>query len=74
VSEIVPKVFKIELPIPFPIRTTNVYSIDERPRTLIDTGLKTEGSFNALKSGMDAFGFSLNSICDTVSEGEGYPW
>jgi glyoxylase-like metal-dependent hydrolase (beta-lactamase superfamily II) len=62
VREIARRVFKIELPIPFPIRTSNVYFIDERPRTLIDTGIKTESSFEALKSGMEDLGFSLRSI------------
>ena len=56
------KIYKIELPIPFPIKTTNVFFVDEPPRTLVDTGLKTEASFEALKKGMEAIGFSLQSI------------
>jgi hypothetical protein len=34
------KIYKIELPIPFPLRATNVFFIDEPPRTLVDTGIK----------------------------------
>jgi glyoxylase-like metal-dependent hydrolase (beta-lactamase superfamily II) len=56
------KVYKIELPIPFPVKTTNVFFIDEPPRTLIDTGIKTEASLAALKKGMEDIGFSLKSI------------
>ena len=56
------KVYKIELPIPFPLKTSNVFFIDEPPRTLVDTGLKTEASLAALKKGMEDIGFSLKSI------------
>ena len=56
------KIYKIELPIPFPIKTTNVFFVDEPPRTLVDTGIKTEASFEALKKGMKNIGFSLQSI------------
>jgi glyoxylase-like metal-dependent hydrolase (beta-lactamase superfamily II) len=61
-SQVFDKVYKIELPIPFPVKTTNVFFIDEPPRTLIDTGIKTEASLAALKKGMEDFGFSLKSI------------
>ncbi len=56
------KIYKIVLPIPFPLNTTNVFFIDEPPRTLVDTGIKTEASFEALKKGLEAIGFSLQSI------------
>ncbi len=56
------KVYKIELPIPFPLGTTNVFFVDEPPRTLVDTGIKTEASFEALRKGMENIGFSLQSI------------
>lgn len=56
------KTYKIELPIPFPLKTTNVFFIDEPPRTLVDTGIKTEASFDALKNGLEAIGFSLHAI------------
>jgi glyoxylase-like metal-dependent hydrolase (beta-lactamase superfamily II) len=56
------KVFRIGLPIPFPLKTVNVFFIADRPGTLIDTGLKTDASFEALKEGMKAIGFTLRSI------------
>jgi glyoxylase-like metal-dependent hydrolase (beta-lactamase superfamily II) len=56
------KIYKIEVPIPFPLRSANVFFIDESPRTLIDTGIKTEASFEALKRGLETIGFNLNSI------------
>ncbi len=56
------KIFKIELPIPFPLKTTNVFFIDEPPRTLIDTGIKTGVSFETLKRELEEIGFSFQSI------------
>src|SRR4030042_2129127 len=54
--------YQIELPVPFPLRTTNVFFVDESPRTLIDTGIKTEDSFEALRRGFESLGRSLGSI------------
>ncbi len=56
------KIYKIELPIPFPIKTINVFFVDGSPRTLVDTGIKAEASFEALKKGLEEIGFSLHSI------------
>jgi len=56
------KIYKIELPIPFPMKTTNVYWIDEPPRTLVDTGLKTDASFEMLSAGLKSLNFSISSI------------
>jgi glyoxylase-like metal-dependent hydrolase (beta-lactamase superfamily II) len=61
-TQVFDKIYKIELPIPFPLQTTNVFWIDKPPRTLVDTGIKTEASFKALKKGVEGLGFSLNSI------------
>jgi len=61
-SQVFDTIYKIELPIPYPLKTTNVYFIDQPPKTLVDTGLKTEASFEALKKGMENIGFSLKSI------------
>ncbi len=55
-------IYKIELPIPFPLKTTNVFFVEEPPRTLIDTGIKTESSFEALKEGLETIGFGLHAI------------
>lgn len=62
VRKITEKIYQIKLPIPFPLQTVNVYFVDESPRTLVNTGIKTEASFEALKNGMEAAGFSLGSI------------
>ncbi len=62
VTQVFEKIYKIELPIPFPLRATNVFFIDEPPRTLVDAGIKTEASFEALKEGMEGVGFSIQSI------------
>lgn len=56
------KIYKIELPIPFPMKTTNVFLIDEPPRTLLDTGIKTDASFEALEKALEDLGFSIPSI------------
>ncbi len=55
-------IYKIELPIPFPMKTTNVFLIDERPRTLVDTGIKTDASFEELQKALEHLGFSISSI------------
>jgi len=56
------KIYQIELPIPFPLKTTNVFLVDESPRTLIDTGIKTNASFEMLTKSLGDLGFSISSI------------
>jgi glyoxylase-like metal-dependent hydrolase (beta-lactamase superfamily II) len=53
-TQVFDKIYKIELPLPFPLQTTNVFLIDGPPRTLVDTGIKTEASFDVLKKGWRA--------------------
>ncbi len=60
--QVLDKVYKIELPIPFPLKTVNVYFIDDSPRTLVDAGIKTEASFETLKKGLETIGYSLKAI------------
>ena len=62
IHPILEKIYKIELPIPFPLKTMNAYFIDDSPRTLVDAGIKTEVSFETLKKGLEAIGYNLNSI------------
>jgi glyoxylase-like metal-dependent hydrolase (beta-lactamase superfamily II) len=62
IHQMLDKIYKIELPIPFPLKTMNVYFVDDSPRTLVDAGIKTEASFEALKKGLKAIGHDLNSI------------
>jgi len=61
-TQVFEKIYKIELPIPFPLETANVYLIDAPPRTLIDTGIKTEASFAALEKGLKDLGLNMDSI------------
>jgi len=56
------KIHQIQLPIPFPMKTTNVFLVDESPRTLIDTGIKTDLSFERLTQSLRELGFSISSI------------
>jgi glyoxylase-like metal-dependent hydrolase (beta-lactamase superfamily II) len=56
------KIYQIELPIPFPLKTTNVYLVDESPKTLVDAGIKTDASFEALTKSLEELGLSLSSI------------
>ena len=62
IRQMLDKIFKIELPIPFPLKTMNVYFVDDSPRTLVDAGIKTGVSLEALKKGLEAIGYDLSSI------------
>ena len=62
IPQVFDRIYRLQLPIPFPIKTTNVYFVDDPPRTLIDTGTKTEASFEALRKGMETLGFNLRHI------------
>jgi len=62
IHEVLDKIYKIELPIPFPLKTMNVYFIDDSPRTLVDVGIKTQASLEALEKGLETIGYGLNSI------------
>jgi glyoxylase-like metal-dependent hydrolase (beta-lactamase superfamily II) len=62
IHQVLDNIYKIVLPIPFPLKTMNVYFIDEAPRTLVDAGIKTEASFDTLKKGLETIGYGLDSI------------
>jgi len=62
IHRVLDKIYKIELPIPFPLKSMNVYFIDDSPRSLVDVGIKTEASFETLKKGLETIGVDLNSI------------
>jgi len=62
IHQVIDKIYEIELPIPFPLKSMNVYFIDDSPRTLVDAGIKTEASFETLKKGLETIGVGLNSI------------
>ena len=56
------KIHGIELPVPFPLKTTNVYLVDEEPITLIDTGVKTDTSFQVLTDSLRRLGYGIEDI------------
>jgi glyoxylase-like metal-dependent hydrolase (beta-lactamase superfamily II) len=60
--EVFDNIYKIELPIPFPLKTMKIYFVDDAPKTLVDAGIKTEASFDILKKGLEAIGYGLDSI------------
>jgi glyoxylase-like metal-dependent hydrolase (beta-lactamase superfamily II) len=62
IHQVFDKIYKIEIPIPFRLKSMNVYLIDDSPRTLVDAGIKTEASLETLKKGLETIGYSLNSI------------
>jgi len=62
ITQVSDRIYMFQLPIPFPIKTTNVCFIDDSPRTLIDTGIKTEVSLEALRRSMETLGFCLHHI------------
>ncbi len=56
------KIHRIELPVPFPVKTMNVYVVDEEPITLIDTGVKTDISLQVLKDSLRRLGYGIEDI------------
>jgi len=56
IHQVLDNIYKIELPIPFPLKTMNVYFIDDTPRTLLDTWVKTKGSFEIFLGISEAVG------------------
>ena len=61
-KQIYDKIHRIELPVPFPLKTTNVYLVDEEPITLIDTGVKTDTSFQVLTDSLRRLGYGIEDI------------
>lgn len=55
-------IHRIELPVPFPVRTTNVYLVNEEPVTLIDTGVKTDRSLQVLEDSLQRLGYGVGDI------------
>jgi glyoxylase-like metal-dependent hydrolase (beta-lactamase superfamily II) len=64
INQVFDKIYKIELPLDFPFsfKATNIYFIDDKPRTLVDTGIKTDLSLETLKKGLKEIGLGLESI------------
>jgi glyoxylase-like metal-dependent hydrolase (beta-lactamase superfamily II) len=56
------RIHRIELPVPFPIQTTNAYLIEEEPITVVDPGIRTEPSFHALENSLGGLGYRIEDI------------
>jgi glyoxylase-like metal-dependent hydrolase (beta-lactamase superfamily II) len=63
IDEIVPKIFKITVPIPFPLRTVNVYALaGEDGWAMIDTSMGTPDTREALWEGLKQAGLRLEEL------------
>lgn len=62
--EVVPGVWKITLPIPFPLRTVNVYALVDKDGgwTLIDAGMGTPDAREAFSAGLERAGLSIANL------------
>ncbi len=61
--EVVPGIWKITLPVPFPLRTVNVYALVGRDGwALVDTGVGTLAAREALTVGLVRAGLSLSKL------------
>ena len=56
------RIHRIELPVPFPVKTVNVYLVEEEPITLIDTGVRTDTSFHVLRDSLQRLGYGIEDI------------
>jgi glyoxylase-like metal-dependent hydrolase (beta-lactamase superfamily II) len=63
VREVMPGVWRITLPLPFALRSVNVYLLREgKEWCLIDTGLRTRAADEALRAGITAIGLRLRDL------------
>jgi len=60
--EVVTAIHRIEVPIPYPVKWVNCYYIEDSTPTLIDTGINTQESYEALKAGIRKHGGSIKDI------------
>ena len=60
--EIIKGIHQISLPTPFPMGSVNVFFLEGRIPTLVDTGLKIPGAEEALEAGLAEVGYSLADI------------
>jgi glyoxylase-like metal-dependent hydrolase (beta-lactamase superfamily II) len=56
------KIYRIELPVPLPVKTVNAYLIDEEPLTLVDPGIKTKESYQVLEFSLRNRGCQIRDI------------
>ncbi|HET9979587.1 MAG TPA: MBL fold metallo-hydrolase [Ktedonobacterales bacterium] len=67
-EEVVPGVWRIPVPLPFALRSANIYLLDDGPgqRTLIDSGLGLPADEDALRAGLAAAGLTLEDISTLI--------
>jgi len=64
--EVVPGIWKITLPIPFPLRTVNMYALVSKDHwALVDAGMGTPDARAAFKAGLQRAGVRVNNL-DTI--------
>ena len=63
-EQVVPGVWRIPVPLPFALRSANIYLIDDGPgqRILIDSGLGLPADEQALRAGLTQAGITLEDI------------
>jgi hypothetical protein len=55
-------VIRIEIPIPFPIRSVNAYFIPDSVPTLIDAGFYSEDSLRRVRLALEDAGYRLSDV------------
>lgn len=65
-QEVAPDVFRLELPTPFKVGPVNVYLVKGEKLTLVDVGPLTEEAWQALQTGLDSIGISVEQIEQVV--------
>jgi glyoxylase-like metal-dependent hydrolase (beta-lactamase superfamily II) len=56
------QIIRIEMPIPYPVKWVNCYYVADSVPALIDPGINTEESFQALSSALEGLGASVADI------------
>jgi glyoxylase-like metal-dependent hydrolase (beta-lactamase superfamily II) len=64
VAQVAPGVWRIPVPLPFALKSANIYLIDDGPgqRVLIDSGLGLPADEQALRAGLAAAGVALENL------------
>jgi glyoxylase-like metal-dependent hydrolase (beta-lactamase superfamily II) len=67
-EQVIPGVWRIPVPLPFALRSANIYLLDDGPgqRTLIDSGLGLPADEQALRAGLAEAGVALEDISTLI--------
>ena len=67
-EQVIPGVWRIPVPLPFALRSANIYLLDDGPgqRTLIDSGLGLPSDEQALRAGLAQAGVALEDISTLI--------